>query len=224
MIETEDVTTLVTSVKDNAQKLGLTWGIRFGSVTDATHVLMDGTDTVPIEIISLIGSITSGMRVAVMAVQPSGQYVIGMIGPGTPGLIVSASAVASTSAITAETVTLTTASKPFYAGRCYEARILGNWVGSIAAQQGLIKLRISGGGTIAMDQWTSILPTTGAFTSMTLCGQFQVATSRSMSFDETLMSSGAGTITDLANASGVMRRVQIWDIGPASSFTNLRSI
>lgn len=223
--------TLVQSIKDNAQRLGLVWTLSYALVNngdDPTNVqaTFDGpqaTDMPQTPIISLIGRVGEAVRVAVISVPPAGQYIIGTIGTGTPGLIVEASATASTGSIGAETAVLTTVSKPFYAGRCYEARVLGNWAASVLNNQGLIRVRISGGGTIAVDQRTPLLPAVGSFASATLSGQFQVTTSRAIVFDETLTAS-AGTIVDAANATGTARRLQIWDIGPASGFANLLSI
>jgi hypothetical protein len=224
MIESEDVGALVAAVKDNAQRLGLTWSLRFGTISTATTVLMDGadTETEPIPVISLIGPLTSGGRVAVMAVPPSGQYVIGVVGE-VPHLIAEASSTASTAAIGAETVTLTSPLASYASGRCYEARMLGNWAASALNNQGIIRLRINGGGSIAVEQRTPLLPAFGSLVSATLFGQFRVALPTFYQFDETLTST-AGTIVDAASAAGTARRLQIWDIGPSSLFTNVRSV
>ncbi len=223
--------TLVQSIKDNAQRLGLVWTLSYATVNNGddpsnVQATFDGpqaTNMSQTPLVSLIGRIGEAVRVAVMSVPPAGQYIIGTIGTATPGLIVEASSTTGTGAIGAETTVLTTVDKPYYAGRCYEARVLSHWVASVLNNQGLVRVRISGGGTVAVDMRTPLLPAAGSFVSTTICGQFQVATSRSLVFDETLTAS-AGTVQDVANATGIARRLQIWDIGPASGFSNLFSI
>jgi hypothetical protein len=219
----------VQAIKDNAQRLGLTWQIQYATVSDgasagAIIVMFDGDSlSVPTPAVSLVGALTAGQRVAVLTTPPDGAYVIGILrSTPTSGLIVQVSATTSTGAIGAETAVLTTALAPFVAGRAYEARMLGNWVASAAGNNGLVKCRISGGFAIAVDQRTPTLPAAGSFVSATQFGQFQVSPSRDISFDETLAAS-AGTVTDLASA-GTPRRLSIWDIGAASEFTNLVSI
>jgi hypothetical protein len=75
-----------------AQRLGLVWGLRPGTVTDVSdagspynpRIQMDG-DPVNISLptVSLIGGLALGMRVMVMHVPPMGNYLVGVINPDT---------------------------------------------------------------------------------------------------------------------------------------------
>ena len=85
MISDEDVVTLIQSVQENAQRLGLIWTLTPALVIDASPltVLPDSPDTssAPIPAISLLGTLTAGQRVMLMAVPPAGQYVCGILSP-----------------------------------------------------------------------------------------------------------------------------------------------
>ena len=74
----------VKAIQDNADRLGLLWQIRFGTVTvgsdpAAVTVVMDA-DTVTINAVSLIGVMGFGARVAVIQVPPTVNYVISRLG------------------------------------------------------------------------------------------------------------------------------------------------
>jgi len=68
------------SIVDNAQRLGLTWELRPATVqvtgTRSVAVLYDG-DTVTITAISLVGPLIAGMRVYVIHIPPSGNFIVG---------------------------------------------------------------------------------------------------------------------------------------------------
>jgi hypothetical protein len=76
----------------NAQDLGLTWIRRLGTVAgyDGTTpmVIMDG-DSVPIGVVSMVGTLYANQRVYVDMVPPSGNYVVGIVDIGwiTPTLL-----------------------------------------------------------------------------------------------------------------------------------------
>lgn len=139
------------------------------------------------------------------------------------GLVAQASAVASTGAIGAETVTLTSPAKTYTAGRCYEVRLLSNLAASVLNNQAILRLRIAGGGAIAAEERSGLLPAVGSFASETHAAQFQVASTGSYTWDETITAT-AGTVIDSANATGTARRFTIWDIGDVADFTNVRSV
>jgi hypothetical protein len=101
--------TQVTEVLRQADRLGLTWGRRPGTVVFTTglftprqaSVVMDG-DSVGITVVSLVGDLVVGDRIMVDRVPPAGLYAIARIsGPPSPFAL----ALTSDSAtITAETV------------------------------------------------------------------------------------------------------------------------
>lgn len=80
-----DTAATVQAIKDNAQRLGLTWQIQYATVSDGSDagaiiVTFDGDDlSVPTPAVSLVGVLTDGQRVAVLSTPPDGAYVIGIL-------------------------------------------------------------------------------------------------------------------------------------------------
>jgi hypothetical protein len=75
-----DTAALVQEVKDNANRLGLTWQIIAASVADPlipTVVFDSDALVIAAPAVSLIGVVAAGDRVMVMAVPPAGTYIIG---------------------------------------------------------------------------------------------------------------------------------------------------
>lgn len=93
----------------NANRLGITWRLRLGTVTSAIDensalVRLDG-DTNSITVVSMMGDIAAGRRVYVITIPPGGNYAIGLvdaIGPG--GRIASGLRTSASAGFTAETV------------------------------------------------------------------------------------------------------------------------
>jgi hypothetical protein len=93
-VKDEDVAQLVKSLKDNAERLGLIWTRRFGTVvainplsrTYAAVQMDSPVDTaVPIDCVSLCGQLTVGSRVVVDSVPPAGKFVCGVLTDARPG-------------------------------------------------------------------------------------------------------------------------------------------
>src|SRR5688500_9062401 len=68
-----------------AKRFGLTWDLRLARVTEGDApsnitAVLDG-DLTPISMVSLIGKIPVNTRVYVIAVPPSGYFIIGWTGP-----------------------------------------------------------------------------------------------------------------------------------------------
>lgn len=84
-----DIAQLIQSIKDNAQRYGLTWQIVRatvidGSDTDMVVLQYDGDDSITPGAISVLGSqLVAGSRVYVMQVPPAGNYIIGFSGVGS---------------------------------------------------------------------------------------------------------------------------------------------
>ena len=70
------------AIVENADKLGLTWGLRPATVVAADPLLAtyDG-DTEPISMTSMTGALSAGERVYAIRVPPSGNYIIGRTMP-----------------------------------------------------------------------------------------------------------------------------------------------
>jgi len=75
---------LVRSIVDNAERLGLVWKLRPGTITTSSsngtpRIILDGT-TQPIRCMSLLGPMMVGTRVIAVLSPPSGCHVIGLAG------------------------------------------------------------------------------------------------------------------------------------------------
>lgn len=75
---------LVRSIVANAERLGLVWKLRPGTITTSSvngtpRVILDGT-TQPIRCMSLLGPMMVGTRVVTILSPPSGCHVIGLAG------------------------------------------------------------------------------------------------------------------------------------------------
>ena len=80
-----DTAQLIQALKDNARRLGLTWQIAVASVIDASDpanilVQFDSDGTTTNGIIAMVPT-SAGARVYVMQVPPSGNYIVGYVGP-----------------------------------------------------------------------------------------------------------------------------------------------
>lgn len=131
-------TTSLASVDElvqQADRLGLTWGLRPGTVTDVSdggspynpRVQMDGDpQNIALPTVSLIGGLALGMRVQVMRVPPAGNYIIGVINPVTTQRYeIGAFANHGTSITTTEAVMETFSSFNVLGGAAYRLEIDG---------------------------------------------------------------------------------------------------
>lgn len=84
---------LVGAVQENADRLGLVWGLRPATVyeynfdTSACTAIYDG-DEEPIGMVSCAGPLLPGFRVMAMNVPPSGNFIISTMGVPEPGTLV----------------------------------------------------------------------------------------------------------------------------------------
>lgn len=101
---TGQVSAGVQALKDNADRLGLTWQLRLGTVTDrgvSDKVQLDGDDTA-IGAVPIVGNPAIGQRVYVVSVPPGGSFMIGQVAMWETGAnaITFASATSFTQVIT----------------------------------------------------------------------------------------------------------------------------
>lgn len=81
----------VRGLVENANRLGVSWSLIPGTVTDganllANKVVCDG-DTEPVGALSMLGyALAPGQRVYIIRTPPSGMYIAGLIGPAIGGL------------------------------------------------------------------------------------------------------------------------------------------
>lgn len=81
----DNAATTVSALAENADRLGLTWGMRPATVvsydwdSNTAFATYDGDDT-PIGMVSLAGPLLAGFRVMVMAVPPSANFIVSTLG------------------------------------------------------------------------------------------------------------------------------------------------
>jgi hypothetical protein len=74
------------SIVENAQRLGLEWGLKIATVIDgsdptAITAIYDGdTSSAPIDMTSMIGTLLFNQRVYVITVPPSGNFIVSQLG------------------------------------------------------------------------------------------------------------------------------------------------
>ena len=149
--------TMITEVLRQADRLGLTWGRRPGTVAFTAglftprqaSVIMDGDD-VGITVVSLIGDLVPGDRVMVDRVPPVGYYAIAIIdGSDTP---FTASATSNSANVVAEAVVLTITDAVLRTGVAYEI-LAGQAILAASATPALFQLRK--GSTVAGTLWAT---------------------------------------------------------------------
>jgi hypothetical protein len=119
--------TQITELLKQADRLGLTWGRRPGTVvyTDGlfsprqASVIMDGDDA-GVTVVSLVGDLAVGDRIMVDRVPPAGLYAIAIIDDSTTPM--TAASTSNTGAIIGETVVLTITNAVLRLGAAYEMR------------------------------------------------------------------------------------------------------
>ena len=128
-------TTSLASVSEllaQAQRLGLTWELRPGTVKQADDVTsafnplvsMDGDDIdTLISTSSLAGPLAVGMRVMVMFVPPAGNYVIGIVNPDDLKPRTFSATTSSVTITLAEILMATIPSVKFLGGAAYQLRV-----------------------------------------------------------------------------------------------------
>lgn len=84
-ISSDDVTTLIGAITENAHRLGLKWLLRPGTVvsgTDTGNVTakVDGDDIATLGIVSMVGKLNPKSRIWLLIIPSVGTYVIGRVG------------------------------------------------------------------------------------------------------------------------------------------------
>lgn len=208
---------------ENAKRLGLQWGLRPGyvsSVGNINQVVLDGDATTNHQVVDLTSStLAVGTRVMVLML-PDSMYIVGF--PGgfkslDPGVYANNAASAAIGAV--ETVTDTTQTMEFAAGRAFEIAI-GWWHTASVANQGVIRIRqgtTTGGTLLAANRFNS--NTGSAIHEHDLA--FFRNSSGTLITDSLVLTlvASAGTITFSASVE-TPRYMVVRDAGPASSFTN----
>lgn len=116
----------VTELVRLADRLGLRWGLRPGTVVSVSSpydpreasVRMDGDDT-SITVVSLINDLALGDRIMVVWVPSAGQYAIGKLNAPSLGPPFAAASTSNSATVTAEAVLLTIPSVTLKAGTAY---------------------------------------------------------------------------------------------------------
>lgn len=218
----------VTELIKSADRLGLTWGLRPGTVQLTTSpyspreasVRMDGDDGT-ITVVSLMGDLFVGDRVMVMRVPPAGEYAIGALNRA-PSTIYTQAATTNTALIIAETVTFTLPSVHLQLGTAYRVEG-GNRIDAAGASSATFRLRktnIAGAvvaisptffgvglGISASAHWTSFITPASTMTT---------------DFVYTMQATVAGSVS--VGTATAPRFVSITPSGPSSLFPQAVSV
>jgi hypothetical protein len=158
----------VDELVSQAKRLGLTWGLRPGAVTDISslgaaynpRVQMDGDPlNIALPTVSLIGGLALGMRVMVMSVPPLGNYLVGVINPTTTQRYeIGALSTHGTTITTTETVLETFSQFNALGGAAYRVEIDGSLLAGTAVftRFRLRKTNTAGQSLNSSDQWPGI--------------------------------------------------------------------
>ena len=132
------------SLVENAKRLGLTWRLTLGTVTEVTsadslQVRLDG-DTVSITVISMLGTSAVGNRVYVITVPPAANYAIGQVNTLYPSQqIAITTRTSNVGTFTVETL-LDSVTASLVSGKTYRVRYYVRLFSSVA--DGIARFRI----------------------------------------------------------------------------------
>jgi hypothetical protein len=213
--------TQLTELLKQADRLGLTWGRRPGTVEFVTglysprqaSVIMDG-DTVGITVVSLVGDLAVGDRVMVDRVPPAGQYAMAIIDDSTAPM--TASSTSNTAAIIAETVVLTVLSASLRAGVAYEVQA-GTLISAATFTPAVYRVRK--GPSVAGTLWTTG-PGFSGLAGVNIAAQWigYITPTSTMTTDVSLtLSSATAGATHIGNAQ-TPRYFSLRRVGNASDY------
>lgn len=224
---TDEVTAQVSAstqeTVDTAKRLGLTWTLRPATINTIVPLTAtyDG-DTQPIDMVPLMGPLSIGGRVYGLFVPPAGNFIIGQVDVGTPGLKDRVDSIVSSAAIGAvETVVLTGNTMNFIKNRCYAVKIRGRIITS-AANTAVYRVRQTNLTGTELHQM-QIVRSNAVGTEF--YDETRVAVTSATGSDNFVLTAtiAAGTTTMQASAQDV-RFMEIWDVGPASDYPNAIAI
>lgn len=233
------VGTGIQSLVNESRRLGISWQLTMATVTnaDALQVVCDG-DTESITVVSMIGAIETGMRVYIIQVPPSGNYIAGtatvydpIAGSGygnTAGLV-------ATSTVNAEVAVPTISwnvqpSATFYPGRLYRLDItVGLFTTTAANTMTVIRVR-QGAATVlgtALGIWfCDVNPTAINANTATHFSIIKNTTSRIVNTPLSLTNqrSIGGTATQIFFGTEIPCIITITDIGSAATYPTLNAV
>lgn len=191
----------VTELVRMADRLGLLWGLRPGTVVSVSapydpreaSVVMDG-DEGGITVVSLINDLVVGDRVMVLWVPPAGQYAIGLINAPSMSPPYTQFATTDTGTITAETVTFTFPSVTLVKGTAYRVDG-GSRIDAGAGSRTTLRLRKTNiAGAIVAESPSFFGIGAGVFASANWRSFITPSATLTSPFVYTLTATGAGAI------------------------------
>lgn len=214
------------AVVDNAQRNGLVWRLLpatiSGSSGSVVSVILDG-DEQPTQAQSLIGPLGVDTRVMVLVIPPQGNYVIGYYGVApTLRIVDRVDSLSNTSAITAETVTLTGNQMTFSNGRAYRV-IWSQRLDHSAAQIASVRVRqtsISGTQLIFWQAQVTAVVGNNYYSEAVIK---RIAGSDLVDNLVLTLAASAGNVV-ARGAADTVRYMEVWDCGPASGFPSAIAI
>jgi hypothetical protein len=197
------------TIVEQAKRLGLTWGLRMGTVTGTTgtsqfQVRMD-RDTVSIPVTSMTGPVLLNDRVYILSIPPSGNFLIGTVTRIFPGQrIATSTRTASVGTFTAETV-IDTLVAPLITGKTYMLTWYGRLFKDVA--DGIARFRIRedsiSGTVLAISQLYTTVTINQSFPTIIKVQYTAVATGDKTFVTTANRQTGTGNLTAQAAADTV---------------------
>jgi hypothetical protein len=141
----EQISVGAQSLVRNANRLGLTWLLRVGTVISSVdsnrlEVRLDG-DEANLTAVSIVGEVVAGRRVYVISIPPAGNYVIGWVGQIFPGQRIATTTETTISAgFTAETI-INTVTAALVSGRTYAIGLFTGITSTVAGDNAEFRIR-----------------------------------------------------------------------------------
>ncbi len=221
-----DTTATVQAIKDNAQRLGLTWKIQYATVVDGTDVGAVTVDfdgdvlSVPTPAVSLVGVLAAGQRVAVLLTPPDGVYIISILVDNPFGGLVdwvSSSANTGTALAGVEAVCLTGNAITWQDQHAYEIEFHQLDTPS-AAGFAEFRVRRNGiAGTLLLDD-VMALPLAGIRTTCQASGIVVNASGADIRDNVVLNHVGSVNLTGFGTTTS-LRWLKVTDRGPSSRYS-----
>jgi len=190
----------------NAARLGISWKLRLGTVTESNSVnrltvRMD-SDTDTISAVSMVGSVPVGFRVYVITTPPSGNFVVGVVSRLYPDQRI-ATAVRTTNSAgftTTETVTDTVVAD-LISQLVYRVRCFTLYTSTVANDSDIVRIREDSLTGTVLQASRVFIPIVTSFCVILEAEYTAVATGSKTFVVTGSRGSGTGTITHGANAT-----------------------
>jgi len=223
-VVTDTATASTAALVQNADRLGLKWGLKPATVMEvgaSIKIVYDG-DTADITAVSMIGQVDIGDRVYVLFVPPSGNFIVGRVETASTGVLAQITSTGNT-AFGGETSLLILPTIVFPVGRALQVQGQVAFTATNAAFALFLLRRGSGTGGTAIGEWEFPSAAGGVANEAVLFQRFVNTGTATTQLTLTGIST-VGTCTTINAAPFGPCWFSVEDIGPAAKFSGLTSI